>query len=660
MGRGACACRNTWFIWTLFVINGSRGATLGSLLLKVPRQHHSNLQDLVIHTDALRRENALDLFSTESFIDPSHPDIAKRHPHADTHADSFGSRGGDFAGREPVGQGGWVQLICTCLVCLFFGFQVAYEGVTWLMGKMPFGLGTRENLQGSYLFWWILLMMEPSVLIPTSYELALEMNCTATTSGVLIGIGYLASPIGFFWGRHLFQEYSQFVVRGVCLAATFVFVVQNLVVAFVLDSSEEHGPSTMYFILVVRFIAGIAKVSSVCQLMAYKVTERQHRTLLSILTAIVTNAGLFFGPLLSAVSIHAMGGREQVQSVYTRTSTSLYMMAFLWAILGVAFSLTLPVDLSPWLSDEEAKIQQERIRISIEDRKAIVWQGLCYSAERALAVGAIEAGTAMILEVQFGWGTRAIGLGISSVFGFTMFFCATIMIVHAFWKINEVNALVSLSVVSAVGAVFLFDFDNHFALQVLLADALIYPFMYCANGITDGIVTRFAVPGTWYSLENYLAAKGSSLGLFRFLAFPLARFLIDTGGRNVYATCQLLIGILGLWSCIRLGWLVEWKARKDLTDSPSPSSPSPSCLSPGSARNLEANIEAPMESQADLHHQSEVLPSPAYADPGNQSPTSSTTGSFQLPGTPTRLQGGLLPAPSGERRNRSRPSRKQR
>merc|ERR1719316_415704 len=112
-------------------------------------------------------------------------------------------------------------------------------------------------------------------------------------------------------------------------------MLQNFIHAVVLDSSPTHGIKTAWFLILLRVIGGLGKISYVCQFMAYAVTPKPERTALSILTAIVTNLGLCLGPLMASCVLHMQGGSAAIPSIYTRASTPVYVMATLWAILGV-------------------------------------------------------------------------------------------------------------------------------------------------------------------------------------------------------------------------------------------------------------------------------------------------------------------------------------
>lgn len=471
---------------------------------------------------------------------------------------------------EPLpaaGSSGWIQLGSLCVCLLILGFVCSHEATAYFMGTSIFMsnldvASVQRRIQGSYLLWWVFLMMDPAVLIPTSYELAQEMECSPLTSGLLLGSGYLLTPIGSFAGAYVFKNFPMKVTRLVAIASAFILMAQNLIHAITLDSSDEHGPDTMWFLICLRIVCGIGKFSYVCQYVAYNVTMPPKRVELSILTSVATNAGLCLGPFLTAGMIHMLGGRDVIASVFTRSAAPIYIMATLWAILGLAFAVNLPMDLIPYRCDlvsvRRAPDTPRSHRLTVDERKSIVIHGLEYCIERALAVSAIEAGTAMILETEFHWGSRAIGFSISMVFGATIIICLVIMVLMSKQVVRGVNGLVTMSCISACGALLLFDFHTGSAWNILLADLMIYPFMYCANGIADGIVTGLAVPDSWFSMESYLALKACAMSMGRFVGFPLARYIIDSGGRNMYAGFQMLLGVLGLISVFKIAYTLEW------------------------------------------------------------------------------------------------------
>lgn len=525
-----------------------------------------HLHDLE-HEDLAEEHNVQTFLNLASRIARSHNESAhtivptSSHQRLFTPVERF-----SFLSIPLGGYYGLIQIVCVAFCFLLSGMLLGHEGMVSWTGSSPFttACSSRRSMQAAYLVWWVFLMMDPSIVIPTSFELSQEMGCSPATSGLLIGAGFLTSPIASIGGAYIFKRYSQNAGRVTSICGILLLSAQNLGMGIALDRKQHHGPNTMWVLIGFRVMCGIGKISYIGQYMAYAVTPKADRTALSIATAVATNLGLCLGPFLSAITIQMLGGREVVHSVYTRSSASLYIMALLWAGLAICFALSFPIcTLDPMKpndpSDAAHRLTPRSERLSIQDREKIVVQGVLYTMERGISVGAIEAGTAMLLELQFGWGARAIGLGISSVFAFTIVTCCILMYLNVKRVVLEANMLVSVAAVAAVGGVLLFDFHTGYALQLLLADCLIYPFMYSASAAADGLATRVAIPDTWYSMESYLAMKGAGQALFRFMGFPLARFLIDKGGRNVYATTLLTLGCLGLFSAGKIAWLCEWR-----------------------------------------------------------------------------------------------------
>jgi methyltransferase (TIGR00027 family) len=180
---------------------------------------------------------------------------------------------------------------------------------------------------------------------------------------------------------------------------------------------------------------------------------------------------------------------------------------------------------------------------------------LLFSAERGVTVSAIEAGTAMLLETEFSWGPLAISLGIGAVFAIaTILGIAMAVALHAA-PAMEIPALLTMAGTAGMSAILLFDFGKLGAMQILLADGAIYPCAYIASGIIDGLATRATIHGTWYSMETYLALKVVAACGTRVIGPPLARALIDVGGRNTYAAVQASVGLLGFMSACKLAFV---------------------------------------------------------------------------------------------------------
>jgi len=469
-----------------------------------------------------------------------------------------------------VGRGGWIRFCCIAVCFFILGLVIAQSAFAGFSGKelRLFNSSSdrdRGGLHFALLAYWVFLMMDTGVLIPTSYELAIAMRSSASVSGIFLGCGYIATPIGSIAAAIVARRCSQHTSRIIGLLGASLLSAQNLAMAMILDSRSRHGPETMWYLIALRTVLGCGKIAYVVQYMAYNVTPRVDRTTLSIQVAIATNLGMCLGPYLSAFVIHLIGGREVVPSVYARTSAVLYLMAVLWGVLVLIFAIFMPTVLrsiptpSTEAASDERSLEVARLaKCSIDDRKSVVLHAFHFSINRALASSAIEAGSAMILQTQFEWGSRAIGFSISAVFGITVVLCALILVMLRRRIVQDVRALMVLIGISSIGSVLYFDYGSGMAIQVLVADVMIYPSMFAANGIVDGIATSLAVPDTWYSMESYLGAK-SLMGVPRFLAFPLVRYALEYYGRNLYAALLFLIGLLALGSAYTISDRVQWQ-----------------------------------------------------------------------------------------------------
>jgi len=385
------------------------------------------------------------------------------------------------------------------------------------------------------------------MLGPTSHELAQKMGCSAAASGFFVGCGYLTSALGSIGGAILYKKLSHRICRVVALVGIF------LLMAVALDSADIHGGQTMWFLIMLRLVFGLGKLAFVCQFMAYNITPHSDKTTLSLLVVVATNLGLCLGPCLTASTIHMQGGTDVISSVYSRTSPQIYTMAVLWAFLLMTCTFCIPTDLQKFMPEPSHSPRDHSsprtVLVALAERKAMVAYGILLAIWHSLSSGAIEAGSAMLLQTQLQWGSRAIGFSISAVFGVTVVTSIISIGLLRHGLMKDETGLVKLAGIACSGTFLLFD--NGSGMQILLASALVYPFMYCASGIADGIVTKNVVPDSWFSLESYLGAKSAIVELFRFIAFPFARYTIEVGGRNHY-------GVL-LWLLAAAAFSASWK-----------------------------------------------------------------------------------------------------
>ncbi|CAE7817566.1 unnamed protein product, partial [Symbiodinium sp. CCMP2592] len=296
-----------------------------------------------------------------------------------------------------------------------------------------------------------------------------------------------------------------------------------------------------------------------------KITPAKDKTFWMIMAQCCRNGGFILGPpVFAAISAMVRQGREV---------SPVSMMA--WSYIGlIAFSLgnlfygmlVFPTEIHPEpelpaeaRNDQALEAAPEQLEP--EDRERVVFLMVAYSFERPFSVAAIEVATIMLLEVSYGWSAEMCGFAfiVIAASSLTLTACSTLLLQR---KIaSESTVFITASVAGLCGVFLLFNwqaFGKFGAGSLLLADAIVYGGASVANGIGEGWGCRAATPGTSYSIEVYRVRNIMGVNVSRFLAPITARFILDFGGRNVYAILQLLLCCLGTWTVYKTVSLV-WK-----------------------------------------------------------------------------------------------------
>jgi len=84
---------------------------------------------------------------------------------------------------------------------------------------------------------------------------------------------------------------------------------------------------------------------------------------------------------------------------------------------------------------------------------------------------------------------------------------------------------------------------------ILLADCLILPCAYMAQGIITGFAMQCSSKDGWYSIDNFQLVYFISSGVGRFFAPAVARAMLGAGGRSGYAILQIGISGAGCITC---------------------------------------------------------------------------------------------------------------
>jgi len=432
------------------------------------------------------------------------------------------------------------------------------------------------------LFSVFLGMVHNTMIIPESYNLARAMHFGPTTSGWMIGLPYVFNSVAALFERSLMSPWNQEYNRMVCIRMMVGIVVSCVLGAVAADPPGSWGmPDKHCIILLLLAQAGrsFCYPNPLLKVMAMKTLPLDSLIDFNVLLNLALTMGIGAGPLLSTMVCWDL----DPSASRSRSARVMCVMAGIWILNILALMFYLPDNLQLTAPaqqssqdrgerqaldnhDDTVPAQQssqdrgERQALDNHDDTTVaaatkterqwIWIHAAFiNLERAFIVSALEATTAMILEMKFTFDTSSIGCILCATFMAGLPFCLALHLVRHQYT---AQLLLALPCVSGFGSVFLFKAvgATFFPLPlqvfaVLLADSIIFPTAYLLSGVVNGLVAEYALPGTLYSLENYVVVDAilqNTVG--RCFGPPLARSLFQASGRDMYASVQLGIGVL--------------------------------------------------------------------------------------------------------------------
>ncbi|CAE7037646.1 celE [Symbiodinium natans] len=408
-------------------------------------------------------------------------------------------------------------------------------------------------LQCTFAIHWLLLMVNLSMLVPVSLDYAMAMGHSATASGLFLSAPTVFALLGTMLGKPLTSEvnWDQAFARRLYLGCQGLAFAGNLILAFLMQAASHWNDATRQtwfwcFLLVNGANQFFQLLPSVgFQTMWNIVTPNSQKTLWSMTTIACRNSGFIVGPVcFAALSFTVRRGRDI--SPISMMSWSFVGLAMFQALVLTTASLCLPTEVTPLEEDGKAAKEDQDMELSPEDlppesRQELVKNAIVYSCERPFTAAAVEVSTMMLLEVQYGWSAEFCGASFMSVGAATL--ASTIICTVAVSRkwIRESWLFLGSTLVSLSGVFLLFDWSFYGASGggfLLLADSLVYAFSGVSMGIAQGWATRATMKGTSYDIQTYRVQSIAAGLLSRFLAPIFTRFILDFGGRNLYALAQ--------------------------------------------------------------------------------------------------------------------------
>jgi hypothetical protein len=197
-------------------------------------------------------------------------------------------------------------------------------------------------------------------------------------------------------------------------------------------------------------------------------------------------------------------------------------------------------------------------------RRKIMLLCLLFGFLRATSMSGLEAATVMILETKLGWSKDFTGLAVGSAF------VAVVPLRFMYTKyrteVSTAQWIKRLLLMSLVGSLCLFhvcgllrgtSLDAWYvpaaSALLLVADAFLFSSFYLNDSITQGLLLQYLLPQevSVFNVNNInLVITLLQDGSGRFIGPPLSRYLIFSGGQNLYAGLQ--VALLSIASTVAL------------------------------------------------------------------------------------------------------------
>jgi len=437
-------------------------------------------------------------------------------------------------------------------------------------------------------FW---TMSRITAIVPQSLALSTSLGQGVAFSGIIIASCYALTMVGTVCSRMLTVPWDQVRNRRCIILFGLLLAVSALLVAASANPPASWGLSNSTRIVILissRLLEGFFEVMLriLLRTLTYKLTPHSQMVSLSLFRTCALTIGTGTGPLIPWGTHYIFG--EVGGAVLL--SRSFIFIAAVTACIPVVCYLILPNDLTPLIAAKESVDRAAAAarrgwegtppegaatraivgeapnmdRPIFEAKQSVVVAHLVFSGSRGFVCEALIAATAMILELEFGFPTHHVGFLIA----FSFFFGFPVMILLQYLRqcriASDGQLLCALIAVALAAALLLHEELSRFAVGarhswvlVLVADALIFACTFNANGVSDGLAMKHAVPYTWFSQANVVAYDVAVNTFFRMFAPTSARLLVDLGGRSLYAAMQLAATGLMLHLSYRIKSCVE-------------------------------------------------------------------------------------------------------
>jgi len=355
------------------------------------------------------------------------------------------------------------------------------------------------------------------------------MHLCQASSSALMGL------VGILTGRLMWQLVSRKNVRRVIIACPLLSAMTYVTFCFQLLGRETPDSGLVGLILGVRLAAGFLQgLNQLVENMVKEATPAHQQVRLAMMDYAAICLGIGVGPLFSS-GVNAALGMVHELSTDKAAAPSL-ALGLLSVINAGVLSCTLPSKV-PQQTEEEC--------INQGQRKRTVAACTCVLLLATAIAASIEVATSLILELEGNWLSSEVGLATGTVISLAAVVAVAFIILREFGIISDAKMVLTMLTVASFGAVAIFHVFTKYLWQVLVADCLIYPCVVVLASIAEGVLFMTASSDGLLSTANLLILSYATDATAKAGFAPLARYLVEVGGRTAYA-CMVALGLAGI------------------------------------------------------------------------------------------------------------------
>jgi len=410
-----------------------------------------------------------------------------------------------------------------------------------------------EQVRLLILFPWIGCMVGSTIIVIDSAELAEKVGMAPGESGQLVGLNWLGSGIGFFavW-LILCRDPMIWCKKAKTLCGSGIVVsILGCFLYIIGVHTTESGASRVSASLTVkvaRILGGLGQgtVGQMMVVTVQSVTAKSDMAQQMTRVFAINAFGAGSGPVLAA------GGHFLAACPSKNFSLVLAPSMQLLLLVGclLAVVVLLP-DMSQLELPDSPTMQSTTLGTcdmdelsSVKQRKILIVSCVILFVLRSFVVSGVEVGSALLLERDFGIDRRFVGVAI----GITIMVAMPVKVLYQ--RVNDSLTTVGwfrvFATLALAGTMLLFQAAGQVVPKgaaLLLADAIIFPAIVLADGISYGVLMVKVFPDGSFFDKNTSAALCNVLGMSfgRLSGSWLARYGLEalgSVGQNRYAFGQ--------------------------------------------------------------------------------------------------------------------------